>query len=105
MKELTVAELKVMRDNNTPHQLIDIREQYEVDIATIGGEHIPMNLVVGSIEKLMRDVPVIVYCRSGGRSSAVVDALEKRFGFDNVYNLKGGIIAWSDTIDPTVAKY
>ena len=105
MKELTVAELKVMRDNNTPHQLIDIREQYEVDIATIGGEHIPMNLVVGSIEKLMRDVPVVVYCRSGGRSSAVVDALEKRFGFDNVYNLKGGIIAWSDTIDPTVAKY
>lgn len=105
MKELTVAEFKAMRDNNTPHQLIDVREQYEVDIATLGGEHIPMNLVVGSIDKLSRDVPVIVHCRSGGRSGAVVDALEKRFGFDNVYNLKGGILAWSDEIDPSVPKY
>ncbi len=105
MKELTVAELKAMRDNNTPHQLIDVREQYEVDIATIGGEHIPMNLVVGSIDKLSRDIPVIIHCRSGGRSGAVVDALEKRFGFDNVYNLKGGILAWSDLVDSSVPKY
>lgn len=105
MKELTVAELKQMRDENTPHQLIDVREQYEVDIATLGGEHIPMNLVVANVDKLSRDIPVIIHCRSGGRSGAVVDALEKRFGFTNVYNLKGGILAWSDEVDPSVPKY
>jgi sulfur-carrier protein adenylyltransferase/sulfurtransferase len=105
MKEVTVAELKAMRDNNTPHQLIDVREQAEVDTAYIGGEHIPMALIVASIDKISRDVPVIIHCRSGGRSGAVVDALEKRFGFTNVHNLVGGITAWSKEIDPSVPIY
>lgn len=100
-----MLEYKAMRDNNTPHQLIDVREQYEVDIATMGGEHIPMNLVVANVDKISRDVPVVIQCRSGGRSGAVVDALEKRFGFTNLYNLKGGITAWSNEIDPAVPKY
>lgn len=105
MKELTVVELKEMRDNNTPHQLIDVREQHEVETATIGGEHIPMALIVANVDKISRDVPVIIHCRSGGRSGAVVDALEKRFGFTNLYNLKGGITAWSNEIDPNVPTY
>jgi adenylyltransferase/sulfurtransferase len=105
MKEVTVAELKAMRDNNEPHQLIDIREQAEVDTASIGGEHIPMGLIVANIDNISRDVPVVIHCRSGGRSGAIVDALEKRFGFTNVYNLKGGISAWSNEIDPTVPLY
>lgn len=105
MKEVTVVELKSMRDNNEPHQLIDVREQAEVDTASIGGEHIPMGLIVANIDKISRDVPVVIHCRSGGRSGAIVDALEKRFGFTNVYNLKGGISAWSNEIDPTVPLY
>lgn len=105
MKEISVTELKTMRDDNVPHQLIDIREQAEIDAAYIGGEHIPMGLIASSLDKLSRDVPVIIHCRSGGRSAAVVDALEKRFGFTNVYNLKGGITAWSNEVDPTVPKY
>lgn len=102
MKEVTVEELKAMRDNNEPHQLIDVREQAEVDAAEIGGEHIPMGLVVANIDKISRDVPVIIHCRSGGRSGAIADALERQFGFTNVYNLKGGITAWSKEIDPSV---
>ncbi|UPT65799.1 MAG: rhodanese-like domain-containing protein [Sphingobacteriales bacterium JAD_PAG50586_3] len=102
MKEVTVEELKAMRDNNEPHQLIDVREQAEVDAAEIGGEHIPMGLVVANIDKISRDVPVIIHCRSGGRSGAIVDALERQFGFTNLYNLKGGITAWSQQIDPSV---
>lgn len=105
MKEVTVVELKAMRDNNEPHQLIDVREQAEVDTASIGGEHIPMGLIVANIDKISRDVPVVIHCRSGGRSGAIVDALEKRFGFTNVYNLKGGISAWSNEIDPAVPLY
>lgn len=105
MKEVTVSDLKAMRDNNEPHQLIDVREEYEVELASMGGEHIPMGLIVGSIDSISRDVPVIIHCRSGGRSASVADALEKRFGFTNVYNLKGGITAWSKEIDPSVPIY
>jgi rhodanese-related sulfurtransferase len=102
MREVTVVELKAMRDNNDPHQLIDVREQAEVDAAAIGGEHIPMGLVVANIDNISRDVPVIIHCRSGGRSGAIVDALERQYGFTNLYNLKGGIMAWSKEIDPTI---
>lgn len=101
MKEVTVQELKALRDNNTPHQLIDVREQHEVDAATIGGEHIPMGLVMHSLDSISRDVPVIVHCRSGARSAQVVTVLEQR-GFTNVANLKGGIMAWSKEIDTSL---
>jgi rhodanese-related sulfurtransferase len=101
MKEVTVQELKAMRDNNTPHQLIDVREQHEVDAANIGGEHIPMGLVMQSMDSISRDVPVIIHCRSGARSAQVVAALEQR-GFANVANLKGGIMAWSKEIDTSI---
>lgn len=90
-----------MRDNNTPHQLIDVREQHEVDAANIGGEHIPMGLVMQSMDSISRDVPVIIHCRSGARSAQVVAALEQR-GFANVANLKGGIMAWSKEIDTSI---
>ncbi len=101
MKEVTVAELKAMRDNNTPHQLIDVREQHEVDAANIGGEHIPMGMIIASLDSISRDVPVIIHCRSGARSANVVAALEQR-GFTNVANLKGGIMAWSKEIDTSM---
>jgi rhodanese-related sulfurtransferase len=101
MKEVTVQELKAMCDNNTPHQLIDVREQHEVDAANIGGEHIPMGLVMQSMDSISHDVPVIIHCRSGARSAQVVAALEQR-GFANVANLKGGIMAWSKEIDTSI---
>lgn len=104
MKEITVEELKQMMDEKQAFQLIDVREQAEVDAANIGGEHIPVGQVFDNLDKISKEIPVIFQCRSGGRSGMVVDALEKRLGYTNVYNLKGGIHAWVDRIDPTMPK-
>jgi rhodanese-related sulfurtransferase len=105
MKEVTVQDLKRMRDNNEAHQLIDVREQHEADIATIGGELIPMGTILEHIDHIAKDKPVIIHCRSGARSASVVNALESQHGFTNLYNLKGGILAWGREIDSSVPQY
>jgi len=105
MKEITVKELKEKIDRKETFQLIDVREPHEHDYANISGELIPMNQIITQKEKIQSDKPVIIYCRSGNRSAVVIQALEQRFGFTNLYNLKGGILAWSREIDPSVPEY
>lgn len=105
MKEVTVQELKQIQDQKAPFQLIDVREPYEHDIANIGGDLIPMSTIPNNIERIRRDVPVIVYCRSGARSGRVVQYLESKSGFTNLANLKGGITAYAREIDSTLARY
>ena len=104
MKEVTVAELKKLKDNKVDFQLIDVREEHELEICEIGGLHIAMGEVMDNLDKISRDKQVIIHCRSGARSGAICQALEAN-GFSNVYNLKGGIIAWSTEIDPSITKY
>lgn len=104
MKEVTVTELKQMMNNKEDFQLIDVREPHEADIAQIGGELIPMGEVMNNLDKISKSKKVIIHCRSGARSGTICKALESQ-GYNNVYNLKGGILAWSNEIDPSVAKY
>lgn len=105
MKEITVEELKKLKDNGEDFQLIDVREDYEVEICNIDGERIPLNEVPHSVDKISRDKKVIIHCRSGSRSGNTIQWLEKNHNFDNLYNLKGGILAWADQIDPSMSKY
>ena len=56
-------------------------------------------------DKIASDKNVVLHCRSGVRSAKAIAALEKKYGFKNLYNLKGGILAWANEIDPTMAKY
>ncbi|MBL0048764.1 MAG: rhodanese-like domain-containing protein [Bacteroidetes bacterium] len=105
MKEKTVSELKKMKDENQDFQLIDVREAHEFDIAQIGGELIPMGDVMDNVDRIAKDKPVIIHCRSGARSAAIVQALETQHGFTNLYNLKGGILAWANEIDTSMNKY
>ena len=105
MKEVTVQELKNIIDRKEAYQLIDIREPHEANIAEMGGELIPMGEVMDHVDRISKDKKVIVHCRSGARSANVIMALEKQHGFDNLYNLKGGILAWADEIDPSLTKY
>lgn len=104
MKEITVAELKKLKDNNSDFQLIDVREEHELEICEIGGVNIPMGEVMDNLNKISKDKQVVIHCRSGARSGAICQALEAN-GYNNVYNLKGGIIAWSTEIDPSITKY
>ena len=105
MKEVTVQDLKQLKDSGADFQLIDVREPHEYAIANLGGELIPLGQVEAQADKISRDKQVVVQCRSGARSGNAVRLLEEKFGFTNLYNLKGGILAWSDEIDPAVPKY
>lgn len=102
MKEVTVQELKQKLDNKEDFQLIDVREPHEAEAASINGELIPMGDVMDNLDKISRTKPVIIHCRSGARSGAIVKALESQHGYTNVYNLKGGIMAYSKEIDPSL---
>jgi len=105
MKEKTVSELKAMIDSGADFQLIDIREPHEYDICHLNGQLIPMNEVPDRIEEISKDKPVVIHCRSGARSGRIIEYLEGAQGFENLYNLKGGILAWADEIDQDMPKY
>ncbi|RMH70672.1 MAG: molybdopterin-synthase adenylyltransferase MoeB [Gemmatimonadetes bacterium] len=102
--ELTVTEFNQLRHRNTDFQLIDVRQPYEREIVHIGGELIPQNEIFDRLEELSRSKMLIIYCRSGKRSATVVKQL-RSLGFDNARNLKGGVLAYREEIDPSLAKY
>lgn len=102
MKEVTVQELKQMLDNGDNFQLIDVREEWEFDAANLNGQLIPLGTIMDNIDQISRDKKVVIHCRSGARSTTAVKALEQNSGFENLYNLKGGIMAWKNEIDPTL---
>ena len=105
MKEITVKELKELQDQSEDFQLIDVREPNEFEFANLGGELIPLGTVPENVEKFSKEKKVVVHCRSGKRSGDAILYLEQNHGYDNLYNLKGGILAWSDEIDPSIPKY
>lgn len=105
MKEVTVQELKALKDSGADFQLIDVREPHEFDICDLGGELIPQGDIPASVEKIDRNKQVIIHCRSGARSGNMVQWLEKNHAFTNLYNLKGGILAWAREIDPEMPTY
>ena len=92
-------------DNGNDFQLIDVRELNEREFTNIGGDHISMGSIMQNLDKIAKDKDVIIYCRSGSRSGQVVNFLEMNHGFDNLHNLKGGILAWADQIDDSIKKY
>jgi sulfur-carrier protein adenylyltransferase/sulfurtransferase len=102
--QLTVKELKARRDRGEDIYLLDVREPYEVQIAQIGGTVIPQNDVPNRLAEIPRDREIVVHCRSGARSQRIAEFL-KQSGHTQVVNLAGGILAWSDEIDPKVQKY
>jgi rhodanese-related sulfurtransferase len=105
VKTITVQELKKMMDEKKDFQLIDVREQNEYDFCNIGGELIPMGQIMMNMEKISKEKMVIMQCRSGSRSGRVVAALQAQYGLTNLYNLDGGILAWSEEIDPSIPQY
>ncbi|CAN5353107.1 adenylyltransferase/sulfurtransferase MoeZ [soil metagenome] len=108
VKEISVKELKALKDQGADFQLIDVREEYEYEIANLanlGAELIPLATVPANAERIAKDKQVIIHCRSGARSGNAVRLLESQFGYENLYNLKGGILAYADEVDTSLAKY
>ncbi len=102
--QITVKELKRRRDAGESVYLLDVREPYEYQIVQIGGTLIPQNDVPNRLSEIPKDREIIVQCRSGARSQKIAEFL-KQSGYPQVVNLAGGILAWSDEIDPKVQKY
>lgn len=99
MNEITPQELKRMQDAHEKFQLIDVREPYEAERCNIGGKLIPMGEIVDRLGEVPKDMPVVVHCRSGARSAAVINALSTRYGYTNLINLKGGILGYGKEVD------
>jgi rhodanese-related sulfurtransferase len=105
IREISVEELKVRRDRGDAPVVIDVREDWELQLARIPDVvHVPMNQVPGRLSELSRDQETVVMCHAGGRSLRVAQFLAAQ-GFTNVSNLTGGIAAWSDRVDATVPHY
>ena len=105
IKEITADELHQWRTEGRDFQLIDVREPYEYDIVNIGAELIPLSSLVYEADKISKDKKVVVHCKMGGRSKNGIMALEEKFGFDNLYNLKGGVIEYVSNYDPEASIY
>ncbi len=102
---VSVRELKEKLDARQPVQLVDVREPFEHEIANIDSARlIPLGELSDRLNELDRDRLTIVHCHSGMRSAQAVRLLREA-GFENVFNLEGGIAKWSDEIDPDVPKY
>lgn len=105
MKTVSVQELKKMMDEHEDFQLIDVREPFENEICTLNGTLIPLGEITNHVNDINKDKKVIIHCRSGARSGNAVVFLEENYGFTNLYNLTGGILAWASEIDPTMETY
>ena len=105
IREVTVEELKTRRDRGESPLVIDVREDWELQLARIPDVvHVPMNQIPARLGEFQRDAEIIVMCHAGGRSLRVAQFLANQ-GFTDVANLSGGISAWSQSVDATVPQY
>ncbi len=106
MEEISATELKQRLDNGDDIQIIDVREPNEVAYCSIPNTiHIPLAQVLNRMNEIDPNRETVVHCKMGGRSARAIDALQRSGFTGKLNNLKGGILAWSDEVDPTVPKY
>ncbi|HEX8287336.1 MAG TPA: rhodanese-like domain-containing protein [Pyrinomonadaceae bacterium] len=106
MQEITATELKNLMDSSKNVQLIDVRQPDEHAFARINGAKlIPLGDVVKRMDELDPNREAIIHCKAGGRSAKAIEALQKAGYTGELKNLRGGITAWSNEVDPKVPKY
>lgn len=100
MEEISVQELKAKMDNDEKFHLIDVREIFEYEEANIGGQLIPLGELSDHLDELdqWKDDEIILMCRSGQRSGRALQFLQSE-GFNHLYNLEGGILAWQEMME------
>lgn len=93
-REIEAPDLEALRAGGSLH-LVDVRTEAEVARGVIpGAVHIPLHLIPYRLEELPRDLPMVIYCQSGGRSAQACAFLAAK-GFGNTHNLRGGILGWA----------
>jgi sulfur-carrier protein adenylyltransferase/sulfurtransferase len=94
VREIEVEEFFSWIENKEDFQLIDVREPIEFQERSLGGELIPLGTITENVGKIAKDRKVVVLCKSGKRSATAIQLLEDQYGFDNLYNLKGGVMEY-----------
>lgn len=102
--DVSVEDLKTLRDEGADFVLIDVREPHEFEICHLDGQLIPLGTIATKIPELDPSLHVVVHCRSGVRSAKAVQVL-RGAGFGNVWNVNGGILAWIERIDSSLTPY
>lgn len=102
--EITPKQLKQRLDRGDDLYILDVREPHEYQICNLSGNLIPLGELPKRVSELDSSREIVAHCRSGKRSAEAVEFLTKA-GFRKIWNLKGGILAWSDEVDPSVPKY
>lgn len=106
MQEITAAELKKKMDEGEDVQLIDVRNPDENAFAKIeGSKLIPLGEILTRMNEIDPARETVIHCKAGGRSAQAIQALERSGFKGELRNLKGGITAWSNEVDPNVPKY
>ena len=106
VEEIGAAELKKKLDDGEDIQLIDVRQPDEHAFAKIeGAKLIPLGEIIRRMDELDADKEVIIHCKMGGRSAKAIEALRAAGYTGPLKNLRGGITAWSNEVDPKVPKY
>src|SRR6185312_4224713 len=102
-EEMNVQELKSLKDQGNVF-ILDVREHYEYEICNLGGHLIPLGELPDRLNEIPSDKQIVVHCKGGGRSKRAMEFL-KQSGFQDVVNLKGGMMAWIDEVDRNLVKY
>jgi monothiol glutaredoxin len=104
IRQLSAPELKAMIDRGEPFELVDVRTEWERDTARIEGSRLLDQAYHDHLLTLDRRTPIVFQCHHGIRSQSAAQYCEG-LGFDNLFNLTGGIDAWSQLVDPSVPRY
>ncbi|MEM8526984.1 MAG: molybdopterin-synthase adenylyltransferase MoeB [Bacteroidota bacterium] len=98
VKFISVEQLQNLRAQQKDFQLIDVRERYEYELHEMGGELMPLPELEQHVNSIDRERMVIVHCKSGARSQKAIQQLSEQHGFENLYSLEGGILAWEELV-------
>jgi molybdopterin/thiamine biosynthesis adenylyltransferase/rhodanese-related sulfurtransferase len=104
IQEITATELKARQDRGDKVFILDVREPHEYQICNLNGKLIPLGELPRRVNELDSSVEMVVHCRSGKRSADAIHFLQTA-GFKKLWNLKGGVLAWADEVDPRMPKY
>jgi monothiol glutaredoxin len=104
IRQLSAPDLKAMLESGAPLELVDVRTEEERAIATIDGSRLLDQAYHDALLIRDRDTPIVFQCHHGVRSQHAAEYFRNQ-GFLNLYNLRGGIDAWSLLVDPSVPRY
>ena len=98
-RDINVEQYQSWLENRVEHFLLDVREPHEYESHDMGGTLIPLGKLKDQIATIPRDQKVLIHCKSGARSVQAIRLLQSEYGFENLYNLAGGILAWESLLE------